>query len=103
MNDWMNKVTYDMLPDSQKELADVIGVEATLKLCEVWGGDSSKYIPKNDKVKARLRDMEIRDKFANGNYKVSYIKDQYGLSGQMVRNIVRDDRPVQTKIEDYLQ
>lgn len=103
MSDWMSKVTYEMLPDNQKALADVIGIEATLKLCEVWGGDNSLYIPKNDKVKARLRDQEIREKYVKGNYRTTLLKEQYGLSGQAVRNIVRDVRPLQMQLEDYLE
>lgn len=37
----------DELPSGQRAIAEVIGVEATLKLCEVFG-DEKPYIPRND-------------------------------------------------------
>lgn len=100
MGAWMNKVTYDMLNEKQKDIADVIGVEATLKLCEVYGGDPL-YLPKNDDVQRELRDREIRKLYGEQNYKSSYLKKQYGLSGRTIRNIVREARPIQAKIEDF--
>ncbi len=98
MSDWMQEVTYEMLPDNQKNIADVIGVEATLKLCEVWGGDEL-YIPQNEKVKKHLRDRQIRRLYAEKGYKVTYLKQQYGLSGRMVRGVVQEARPEQLKMD----
>lgn len=100
MSDWMNKVTYDMLNEKQKDIADVIGIEATLKLCEVYGGDPL-YIPMNDDVQRVLRDREIRRLYGDCNYKSSYLKKQYGLSGRTIRNIVKEARSVQVRVEEF--
>ena len=36
--DWMASVTMDMLPEAHRKFAEIIGVEATLRLCAEWGG-----------------------------------------------------------------
>lgn len=100
--EWMKDVTYDMLTDSQKSIADVIGVEATLKLCEVWGGSRDLYIPKNDVIKRFLRDRQIKKAYAQQGYKVSSLKRQYNLSDRQVQRLIRDARPEQVRLEDLL-
>ena len=98
MSEWMRDVTYDMLPDNQKNIADIIGVEATLKLCEHYGGDDL-YVPQNDRIKNRLRDRQIQRLYAEKNYKVSFLKEQYGLSGRRVRGVIQEVRPEQIRID----
>lgn len=44
LRDLIRRVPYEKLPDSHRMFADVIGLEAALKLCEVIGGREI-YIP----------------------------------------------------------
>ena len=55
-------VKYDDLPAKQRALADVIGVEETLKLCEVLGGKCA-YIPGSYWFDQREQDRQIREDF----------------------------------------
>ena len=49
--DWKNEVTLEMLPAAHRKLAEVIGVQATLQLCETFGGETM-YVPLTDAVYA---------------------------------------------------
>lgn len=59
------RVNYEDLSVKQRELADVIGVEATLKLCEALGG-KSVYIPGNLWFDRQEQDRRIREDFDSG-------------------------------------
>lgn len=101
MSDWMSEVTYDMLQGKQQELADVIGVEATLKLCEYVQGNGF-YIPKNDRAYVKLRNRYLRKDYAENNWSIKALANKYGLTESSVRKIVKDMRPGQMKLKDYL-
>ena len=101
MNDWMSELTYDMLQSKQQEIADVIGIEATLKLCEVYGGVQNLYIPKNDKVREKLRNRQIRMDYAHGGHRVSSIAKDNRLSERTIQKIVKPARPRQMHIEEF--
>ncbi len=102
MNDWMNEVTYDMLPPKQKEIADIIGIIPTLKLCEVYGGSRDVYIPKNDDVRRQLRDRQIRADYVKGGYKVAHLQKLYNLSDRSVQKIIKEVRPGQIGLDEIL-
>ena len=71
--------------EQQREIAEVIGIEAYRKLVDYYGG-SRIYIEKSDTITRPDRNDEIRKKFDGGNYK--QLAREYKLSKQTIRNIV---------------
>ena len=69
----------------QKEIAEIIGIEAYRKLVEHYGG-SRIYIEKSDTITRPNRNDEIRKKFDGGNY--LQLAREYKLSEQTIRRIV---------------
>ena len=99
MADWKSEVTFDMLPIAHKRIAEVIGVEATLKLCETFGGESI-YIPLTDAVYALVRKRWIREEYVRNNCNTRWIAKKYGLSEREVQRIVTEVRPDQISVFD---
>lgn len=79
------KTLLDELNGEQKELAEIIGTEAYIKLVEAYGG-STVYVAKNDKIKRVKRDIEIRRKFDGKNF--HSLAAEYKLSEKTIRNIL---------------
>lgn len=102
MSDWMSEITYDMLQPKQQEMADVIGIEATLKLCEYVQGHGL-YIPSNDRAFKKIRNRQIRHDYIKGGWSIAALSKKYGLTDVSVRNIVRDVAPKQIGIEEIAQ
>ncbi len=71
--------------EQQKEIAEIIGIEAYKKLVEHYGG-SHIYINKSDTVTRPDRDDEIRKKFNGSNYR--QLVREYNLSEPTIRNIL---------------
>lgn len=71
--------------EQQREIAEVIGIEAYRKLVEHYGG-SKIYIAKYDTITRPDRNNEIRKKFNGGNYK--QLAREYRLSELTIRRIV---------------
>lgn len=82
-------VSLDQLRDDQRELAEIIGLEAYKKLVYYYGG-SPVYIQKVDSVLKDARDNEIREKFNGGNCLELAI--EYNLAISTVRDIVAPKR-----------
>lgn len=86
----IDKLTsVDQLRDDQKELAEIIGLDAYKKLVVNYAG-SFLYIQKIDSVLKDLRDNEIREKFDGGNY--GRLAREYNLAEATVRDIVAEKR-----------
>lgn len=86
----IDKLTsVDQLRDDQKELAEIIGLDAYKKLVVNYAG-SFLYIQKIDSVLKDLRDNEIREKFDGGNY--GKLAREYNLAEATVRDIVAEKR-----------
>lgn len=98
MKEWMKNVKYDDLTDAQKRFADAIGVEATLVLCDAFGG-AAIYIPMNETVYNTVaRDPEIVRLYLLG-VKVATIATRFGMSEQAVFRIVKGSKPDQMAME----
>lgn len=82
-------VSLDQLRDDQRELAEIIGLEAYKKLVVNFAG-SFLYIQKIDSVLKDVRDDEIRAKFDGGNY--GALAREYNLAEATVRDIVAEKR-----------
>ncbi len=60
--------SVEQLTGEQRELAELIGLDAYKKLVENYSGNPL-YIPKIDFILKEIRDAEIRKKFNGRNYK----------------------------------
>lgn len=79
----------DQLRGEQKELADLIGLEAYKILVKNYAG-CYLYIQKIDSVLKDLRDAEIIEKFNGANYRE--LAREYDLAEATVREIVTEKR-----------
>ena len=77
-------LTYSDIPDSIKDIVDVIGMDAFKDLVKLAGG-SNLYIPNESNLIKPIRNRMIRDEF-KGSYKD--ISAKYGISEIQVRNII---------------
>ena len=84
----MEGMPLDKLPEAHRKLAEVIGIEATVELCKVYGG-TPLYIPKVDALIAAHRDQQIRTEY-NG-YNVAILARKYNLSARTVQRILEGE------------
>lgn len=77
-------LTYSDIPDSVKDVVDVIGIEAFKDLVKLAGG-SNLYIPNENNLIKPIRNRKIKEEF-KGSYKD--ISTKYGISEVQVRNII---------------
>lgn len=86
----IDKLTnVDQLRDEQKELAEIIGLDAYKKLIKHYGGNQL-YIQQADSVLKDVRDKELNEKFDGTNYRKLSI--EYGISEMTIRDIVAPKR-----------
>lgn len=87
--DKLKDLQIEDLPPSQRELAEVIGLETYLKLVMYVNGDSI-YLPKLDSLeemrKRSARDEEIIAKFDGYNFKE--LANEYNLTVKWVYRII---------------
>ncbi len=80
-------INVEELPDPYKEMAELIGVENTIKLAERFGGITA-YLPKVDSIVRKARDEKIKEEFNGYNY--DSLARKYNISSQWVRIIVEE-------------
>lgn len=83
----MENIPGDMLPEAHRRLAEVIGLEATLKLCEIYGG-APLYIPKLDALLAAQRARCIRAEYDGSN--TAQLARRYGVSMRTVQTTLSE-------------
>lgn len=90
MEKWLSEIAMEIsaecLPESYQALAEIIGVENTLKIARSLGG-LVYYYPKLDNLLQKKRDDRIRREFTGCNHKELAIK--YGLTERWIREIVQ--------------
>lgn len=96
---WKCEVTPEMLPAAHRKLADVIGLEATLELCEAFGGETI-YIPLTEAVYSMVRRKWIREEYLKNGCNTAGIARKYGISEREVQRIICDVRPDQLTMFD---
>lgn len=84
----MMNVTMDMLPEAHRKIAEVIGVEATLRLCEAYEG-MALYIPMLDTIYAAVRTDMIRERYKGGEG-IARLAREFKMSVRSVQRIVED-------------
>ena len=82
------KYSIDDLYGNQRAIAEVIGMEAYIKLSKAFGGDDSLYVAKFDRLANMQRNKKIISEFKGYNYQ--QLADKYGLSVRMIREIISD-------------
>ncbi|MDE5772110.1 MAG: hypothetical protein K2I06_10890 [Ruminococcus sp.] len=78
-------VSLEQLSGDQRELAEIVGLEAYRKLVANYGG-MNLYIYKPETILRELRNSEICDGFNGFNYRE--LAQKYHLSEKTVREIV---------------
>ena len=73
------------LPDSFYDIADEIGMDTFIKLCELCGG-SSVYIPTMKSILKPARNRVIKESFDGGNYKE--LARKHNITEVQVRKII---------------
>ena len=92
MKDWIRHATEADLPEQCKEIASVIGVEATLALCDKLGGGPI-YLPKVDRVEYNVLRKRIQAEY-NG-YNVKQLARKYNLCTRTVELYLQGQPPPQ--------
>lgn len=87
MDDLLKQLTIDDLHGDTRDLAETIGMEAFLKLIEVYGGTGRLYIPQASVLTIPIRDAQIREEYDGTN--LLNICRKWGISEGTVRRIVR--------------
>ena len=82
------------LPEEFRAVAEVVGLDAALKLVEAYGGESL-YIVKKETAAREARNRAIRGEFNGLNYRE--LARSYGLTVTMVRRIVEEGREPRQK------
>ena len=80
----LEHLSINDIPDSIKDVVEVIGIDAFKGLVRIAGG-SNLYIPNESNLVKPIRNRKIKEEF-NGNYRDISIK--YGISEVQARNIV---------------
>lgn len=80
-------LTKNDLPESVKDIVDVIGIDAFKDLVKLAGG-SLVYIPNESNLVKPIRNRRIKEEF-KGSYKDISMK--YGISEVQVRNIINKE------------
>ncbi|MCM1506380.1 MAG: DNA-binding protein [Ruminococcus flavefaciens] len=78
-------VSLEQLYGDQRELAEIVGLEAYRKLVANYGG-MHVYICKSETILRELRNAEICNEFDGFNYRE--LAKKYNLSEKTVREIV---------------
>lgn len=86
MNGEPEAAALNGLPEQHRKIAEVIGVDATIKLCETYGG-MNLYIPMMDAVRTAERDRAIREEYNGAN--VARLARKHSLSVRAVYAIVQ--------------
>lgn len=89
-SEWLKEIaaemTADNLPECYQDIAEIIGVEATLQLSEYLGG-TRFYFRKLDGLLMDKRDEQIRKEFTGNNHLP--LARKYNLTETRIRDILR--------------
>ncbi len=85
----IEELTLDDLPDSQREIAEVIGIDNLLKLSDNFAGNSL-YINQRKELEKEMVYRRILQEFDGGN--VTELTQRYGVSRATVYKIVKEQR-----------
>ncbi len=81
------EILIEDLPEDQKEIAELIGIDNYIKLSQHFGGINNFYIRKYSEISRRARNREIRSKYTGYNAKA--LARMYRLSEQTIYQICK--------------
>lgn len=81
------KITLADLPEKQREIAEIVGIEKYIELTKRFGGDTP-YIQKYSELIKSPRNNEIRQRFNGFNFEE--LAHEYDLSERYIRELVSD-------------
>ena len=88
--DWISElaaeISIETLPEDLQAVAEIVGIEGTLRLSRDLGG-MRIYIPKIEKLVRIQRDMRIRKEFTGFNHRE--LARKYHMTESWIRQIVR--------------
>lgn len=85
---WADDVRMEDLQNATiRDLAEVVGIDAAVRLMEIYGG-SNLYIPKPDATKEAVRNRHIREEFDGTNARALGYK--YGVSQSWIYRLVSE-------------
>ncbi|MGL5191726.1 MAG: Mor transcription activator family protein [Paraclostridium sp.] len=76
------------LPSPLRDLAEIIGIDALIKIIRYYGG-SSVYIPNENSILKPIRNRLIKENFNGTNYKE--LSKDFKISEMQVRNIINNN------------
>jgi Mor family transcriptional regulator len=79
----MLQIPPEELPDPYPDLAKTIGLEATLKLARVLGGECVYF----RKLDVQMRNRRILEEY--DGYNMRKLSAQYGITAQRIKQIIR--------------
>lgn len=85
----VQNINLDDLPEDCRQIAEVIGLEALVRLVKAYGGETL-YLPKADRLAIGARNREIRKNFNGRNYRE--LARRYNLTETWIREIVAERR-----------
>lgn len=80
-------IEIEQLPESLKEIAQVIGVENAIKLSREFKG-VHLYIPGIGRLERKTRNGQIRSDYDQGNVTVKQLARRHSLSQRQVEKIL---------------
>ena len=89
-------IRLEDLADTQREIAELIGLDNYIKLSKRFGGINNFYIHKYSEITREARNREIRKKY-NG-YNAKTLAAMYNLSEQMIYEICKYENNEQLKL-----
>lgn len=98
--DNQDKVFIDNLQGDLKKIAEVIGLEPTLKLAKKFRG-THLYIASIDSLLRHLRDFKIRQDFKRG-VNIRGLVTKYSLTERQVRRILKGIEESQVLLDSLL-
>lgn len=91
MDDFLKSITIDQLDGDSLDLAEVIGMDAFLKLVAVYGGSNCLYVPRLLTLRTNARNQEMRKEYEAGATPKALAR-KYHLTERYVRDVVRNSQ-----------
>lgn len=85
------KIKQADLPESFQDIVETIGLEATLKLVDLCGGQSL-YVPKKESCELQARKRTIYEEWVSGKSTSLQLARKYNYTESHVRTIIREER-----------
>ena len=84
--DNINEISLEILPESYKYIAELIGLKKAILILKHFGG-STIYIPKIDSYNRHTRNMKIINDYKSG-LTYSQLAAKYDLTSVRIRSII---------------